>query len=325
MTQGERGAGVIELVERRLANDLADVDAHNPRQQVPLAAAPAGQDGPGLSLIPVRESLLLTGTSGGGKSTLTSGLLERLTEHEFQFVVLDPEGDYDELEGAISIGSPELAPRPMTFCRFCDSFVGRGQFAGCRVRGPARLSCRVAARTAGAAGTHWPATLRGGGRGTPYAASHLGPRGDGAAERFEGLHVRHREARGLVTRTLDCVDRVIAVGDGALEALGVFARAHGIVEPSGSMQIERGQALTLSRADPVTRCWTVIPGTMERRRHARKYAEGKLGDDKAFYFRGPDATLNLRATNLVMFLEMADGVDEEHGSGIGHAATSRTG
>jgi hypothetical protein len=48
----------------------------------------------------------------------------------------------------------------------------------------------------------------------------------------------------------------------------------------------------------------------ERRRHRRKYAEGELGPDRSFYFRGPDAKLNLRAQNLRIFLQVADGVDE---------------
>ena len=110
VTQGECGEGVAELVDRWLADDLADVDESNPRQRVPLAAATDDPSGPGLELMPVRQSLLLTGTSGGGKSTLTTGLLERLAEHDFQFVVLDPEGDYEGLGDAISVGSPELAP-----------------------------------------------------------------------------------------------------------------------------------------------------------------------------------------------------------------------
>ena len=49
----------------------------------------------------------------------------------------------------------------------------------------------------------------------------------------------------------------------------------------------------------------------ERRRHVRKYAAGELGPDKSFFFRGPDAKLNLRAQNLQMFLQVADGVDDE--------------
>jgi len=75
--------------------------------------------------------------------------------------------------------------------------------------------------------------------------------------------------------------------------------------------VERGEVLTICRDDPVPRRYKVIPGITERRRHLRKYAEGKLGDDKAFFFRGAEGKLRLRATNLVMFLEMADGVDDE--------------
>ena len=53
-----------------------------------------------------------------------------------------------------------------------------------------------------------------------------------------------------------------------------------------------------------------IPPRAERRRHLRKYAEGELGDS-SFYFRGPEGKLNLRAQNLQIFLQMADGVDDE--------------
>jgi hypothetical protein len=43
----------------------------------------------------------------------------------------------------------------------------------------------------------------------------------------------------------------------------------------------------------------------------RKYATGELGEDKSFYFRGPDGGLNLRAQNLALFIQLADGVDDE--------------
>jgi hypothetical protein len=53
------------------------------------------------------------------------------------------------------------------------------------------------------------------------------------------------------------------------------------------------------------------PGKTERRRHRRKYAEGELPPDRSFYFRGPEGKLNLRAQNLTLFLQLADGVDDE--------------
>ena len=39
--------------------------------------------------------------------------------------------------------------------------------------------------------------------------------------------------------------------------------------------------------------------------------EGTLGPDKSFYFRGPHDKLRLRAQNLGIFLQMADGVDDD--------------
>src|SRR2546430_14239590 len=54
----------------------------------------------------------------------------------------------------------------------------------------------------------------------------------------------------------------------------------------------------------------IRPGELEQGRHIRKYAAGDLGPN-AFYFRGPDGRLNLRAQTLAMFLQIADGVDDE--------------
>ena len=54
-----------------------------------------------------------------------------------------------------------------------------------------------------------------------------------------------------------------------------------------------------------------VAGRTEQRRHSRKYAEGELPPDRSFYFRGPRQKLNLRAQNLILFLQLADGVDDE--------------
>jgi hypothetical protein len=49
----------------------------------------------------------------------------------------------------------------------------------------------------------------------------------------------------------------------------------------------------------------------ERKRHSRKYAEGNLGPERSFYFRGREGKLNLKASNLHLFLHMGDGVDDD--------------
>jgi DNA helicase HerA-like ATPase len=57
-----------------------------------------------------RQNLLVAGTSGGGKSTLATALLERLAEKDYQFCVIDPDGDYESFEGAVTLGTAEQAP-----------------------------------------------------------------------------------------------------------------------------------------------------------------------------------------------------------------------
>src|SRR5262249_33744746 len=45
-------------------------------------------------------------------------------------------------------------------------------------------------------------------------------------------------------------------------------------------------------------------------RHRRKYVQGELGADESFYFRGPAGQLNLRAQNLMLFIQLAEGIDD---------------
>ncbi len=55
--------------------------------------------------------MLIAGASGGGKSTAAMGLIEKITDRGFQLCVLDPEGDYADLEGALVLGDAKSAPR----------------------------------------------------------------------------------------------------------------------------------------------------------------------------------------------------------------------
>ena len=53
----------------------------------------------------------------------------------------------------------------------------------------------------------------------------------------------------------------------------------------------------------------VLPGKTDRIRHRRKYAEGNMRWH-SFYFRGPDKRHNLKAQNLIIFCQIARGIDE---------------
>jgi len=55
---------------------------------------------------------------------------------------------------------------------------------------------------------------------------------------------------------------------------------------------------------------TIAPSPGLQRRHLHKYADGDVGSNRSFYFTGPDRRLNLRAQNLLLFMQIGGGVDD---------------
>ncbi len=107
VTRRDHGAGVAELIDRLLADDLEELSPRLRRHDILLGAR---ADGTEERIAPHGVNVLVAGSSGSGKSTLTTGLLERLAGAGYQFVVIDPEGDYSALEGAVVLGDPKRAP-----------------------------------------------------------------------------------------------------------------------------------------------------------------------------------------------------------------------
>ena len=108
----------------------------------------------------------------------------------------------------------------------------------------------------------------------------------------------HHLSRAII----EAVDTALAVGIAPEEALAPFLRGKKI-DP---VRLRDGEALCWSNGlvEPVS----LVPASAQHRRHRRKYAAGDL-HDQAFVFRGPEGKLKLRAQNLAMFLQMAEGVD----------------
>ncbi len=103
----DHGAGVTQLIEEVLSDDLANRTAVLQRHAILLGKDERGTQ---VTLPPFGVSALVVGTSGGGKSTVASGLIERLRSKDYSFCIIDPEGDYDSVEGAAVLGNPERAP-----------------------------------------------------------------------------------------------------------------------------------------------------------------------------------------------------------------------
>lgn len=107
VTRRDHGAGVVELIDRMIETDLAGLEGRLSRHHLLLGTC---DDGSECRVPPYGLNLLIAGPSASGKSTAAKRFLERLLEHRYQFCIIDPEGDYDGLEGAVSAGSPKHGP-----------------------------------------------------------------------------------------------------------------------------------------------------------------------------------------------------------------------
>jgi HAD superfamily hydrolase (TIGR01484 family) len=311
VTAKPRGAGVVELIDAILADDLAAIAPRLTRHHVRVGE----RDGGGGEGLDPYGSVLVCGTSGSGKSTLTTGLLERLAGAGYQFAVLDPEGDYTELEFGVALGSPDRAPLVEEVLNL--------------LRDPAE---NVTVNMLGVALSHRPAyfdellprllELRTR-TGRPHwividEAHHLLPAGWKPTARtlpaaVPGAVYITVHPGSVAPEVLASVGTILAVGDHPHRTVAEFCRAVGHPTPQVPRvaRLPAGDAVLWRPGTPEAVVVHTEPPKTERKRHSRKYAEGNLGPDRSFYFRGPHGKLKLKAYNLVLFLLLADGVDDE--------------
>ena len=108
-TTASRGAGVAELITGWLSDPAAifsGVRKHDIRLGEDI------EEGITVSLPSDRGAVLIAGASGVGKTTLTHLLIERMAAGGYQFCIVDPEGDYDDLEHVIHLGDGSRTPSP---------------------------------------------------------------------------------------------------------------------------------------------------------------------------------------------------------------------
>jgi hydroxymethylpyrimidine pyrophosphatase-like HAD family hydrolase len=309
MTEEPRGAGVAALARRMIAGDLAGLTQGLSRQAVELALDEAGAP---IEISPRGESLLIAGISGGGKSTVATGLLERFLEGGFQFCVIDPEGDYAELENTASLGDAKHEPRLQEAVELLrhpkENLVINllGVQLDERPRYFAKLIPQLCQLRAETARPHWILIDE---------AHHMMPPEWATAaslpQPLDGMILVTVHPEHVARAALETIALVVAVGSDPAAALRVFCGALGEDPPEiRDGQIERGLAYLWERRERRLRRVRINEPRQHLRRHTRKYAEGELGENRSFYFRGPDGVLNLRAQNLLLFLQIAEGVDD---------------
>ncbi len=312
-TRAPNGRGVEELIGRLLRDDLRGAPNRLVRQPIPLGTA---ADGARISIDSFDTSLIIAGPSSSGKSTIMIGLLERLTEADFQVCLIDPEGDYSQLENIVTLGSSDRPPNITEIFQILNNPKSSlivnllGLPLADRPVFFASMLPKLQELRAKTGRPHWIILDE---------AHHLLPkeRGGQAAgvipQQLTGVILITVRVDTVIDAALKSMTGIIAVGASPEETIRQFGSAVGVAPPIDSPLPSRpGEVfvwLLGGAHGPVA--VRVQPPATEVRRHKRKYAEGKLGPDRSFFFRGPAGKLNLRAHNLNMFIEMAQGVDDD--------------
>lgn len=312
VTKGARGDGVRELIDELLEDDLQRYQSRLTRHDILLGER---RDSSKVHLRPYGGGVLIAGPSGSGKSTATIGILERLVEVGYQFCLIDPEGDYEAFDASVTLGDAKHAPSSEEVLQLLKNpaenavvnllgipLADRPSYFG-------GLLPRLQELRAQTGHPHWlvvdeahhmlPSSLEPTPRTLPR---QLGP------ILMVTVHPDH-----ISKEALSGVEVVLAVGDAPQETVGAYATAIGLPPPpmpDGELSSDEVVAWFRESGNrpEIVR---VVPARGDRRRHRRKYAEGDVGPEKSFYFRGPEGKLKLRAQNLVLFSQIAEGVDDE--------------
>lgn len=306
----DHGAGVEFLIDQILSDDLRSLEMRSKRPPFVIANSESGE----VSLPAYGGPILVCGSSGSGKSSLANQMVDSIAAQGYQFCIVDPEGDYESFEGAVVLGGPSAAPQieevihvleqPGTNVVVCLTGVpipDRPPFFLQLLAGLIQLRIKTGR-------PHWLILDE---------AHHLMPAdwlspSELLPENLMNVVLITVQPDLLPVSVLNRVEMLAVVGLDAEQVARNFGAATGVNPPQfPAPQLETGE-FWLWKIEPplqVTRC-RGIKSHREHQRHRRKYAEGQLPPDRSFYFRGPDCSLNLRAQNLILFCQLAEGIDD---------------
>ncbi|AEV97943.1 haloacid dehalogenase [Niastella koreensis] len=311
ITDHPHGKGVIQLIDRLLENDLQDVDCKLTRHYLNLGQRTTGED---FSVCPYGPNILLSGTTKSGKSTMATFFLEKLLEKNYQFCLIDPEGDYLQQPGAVRIGDSEHAPAVEEVLSLLNNPMqsvivsilaipldDRPRFFNSLLSALSQMRKETGH-------PHWiiadeahhmlPA---------PAAPSYYAIPDD-----FKNFAFISLSTEGMNEAVLNKITLVISMGDDAAKAIMEFSRFRNIqLKENAVTPLQKGQAWVwdVTAGNEPVLIKTGIPVHLQQR-HKKKYATGDM-DYNSFYFRGPENKLNLKAYNLIVFTQMASGIDDE--------------
>ena len=315
VTAAGHGDGVAQLIDRLIENDLASLDERLTRHYLELGTRVEGepgtrQDGEPFTISPWRSGILLAGASGGGKTTFTISILESIIRKEYQFCLIDPEGDYLDLPGATIIGNEVCLPpmeeiaqllkdaqHNLVICTLSVPLHDRPEFFS-------RLLDILLQLRRDYSRPHWLILDE---------AHHLVPCPSGTtADRFpsdfNNFIVISTSPHALHSAALSKIGMIITIGEDPAYPFEQFGKMLQCAVPTDIPVLQKGEICVWERGPQAPYVVRYNQPRQLQQRHKKKYAQGEMGDN-SFIFTGEDKRLHLIASNLMLFLHIAQGID----------------
>ena len=307
VTPSGHGAGVSELVDRLVKDDLGELDPQLTRHYIELGTY---ADGRTFAISPWRSGILLAGASGSGKTTFTVAIMEGLMRKGYQYCLIDPEGDYRELPGATVIGNERSLPpmdeigqllkdpqQNLVICTLSVPLNDRPEFFS-------RLLAVLVQLRRDYSRPHWLILDE---------AHHLVPSPSGMPTAkmpsdFSNFIVVSTSPHALHAEAMSRIGMLITIGENPGYPFEQWGELTGEATPSVIPALRKGEVCVWERGSGEVLVARYNAPHQLQRRHKKKYAQGEMGEN-SFVFRGEEGRLHLVANNLLMFLHIAEGID----------------
>lgn len=302
------GEGVAELISHLIKDDLSTLGKTTRKHDLALGTV---QDGSNFNLQPYGSRILLTGTSSCGKTTFAAALVEKLVRSGYQFCLIDPEGDYRDAEGVINVGDSVQVPlitQVMQLLKKPGENVNVCMLAVPLADRPSYFKALLAHITALHQHSGHPHFL------IVDEAHHLIPKEHSGEvchffEEINGFLAITTSSNLLQENFLNYVNTAMIMGDLRREEMQLFIEQKK-QEITEWPALGFGNVLVWQNDNPSVQAIKAIMPERILRRHKRKYASGDMGYN-SFYFTGPGHRLNLKAQNLLLFIQIGEGVDDD--------------
>jgi phosphoglycolate phosphatase-like HAD superfamily hydrolase len=317
---GEDGASIADAIAGPILGGLLPV-ARSPRHR--LALGWSAETAEEVAIAERGINVLIQGDPLSGKSWLAGVLIERLLGRRYAVCVIDPEGDYQVLAPLPGVTWAAAADRD-EWERALERFDYDPQ--ACVVLDLSTLphARKVALIESGLELLRERRRRRGLPHWIVLDEAHHSLHRDGVSEHALDLEgkgfclVTYRASwlRESVVRAIDVFLLARTTADpeldflrGLLHRLGTSTTAVDSTIPA----LPQGEFLLVEGPDGGTQARTFVaaPRMTSHVRHLRKYVEGRLPNERCFFFRAPDGRLAATAASLGEFLHGVGEVSED--------------